>query len=144
MIQLALGAEFIGICHFSWLLYYSASRLVCRRVRKMQRRIDNESAEMIEDPMSPTEKIRGPNFDGGMKKADDFTWFDYPRFLWSTAATLGAVCVVCYGISKGVYVLPVPPIAAFIVAFTALTCLFYLEGLMIASKCEKLSVRVCE
>jgi hypothetical protein len=52
--------------------------------------------------------------------------------VWSTAATLGAVLIVCYGISLQVYVLPTPPIGGYIIAITALTILFYLEGLMIA------------
>jgi hypothetical protein len=96
--------------------------------------IDAENNTQVEiyteEPMSPTEKIRGSDFDTGIKKS--FDWFDYPRFLWSTCATLGAMVVVCYGISKKVYVLPVPVYVAYIVAICMLTVLFYLEGLMIA------------
>eukprot|EP01038_Epipyxis_sp_PR26KG_P004094 gene4094-5842_t len=131
VIRLSLAAEFIGICHFSWLLYAIDSRIFCRKVRKAQKTIDESTSdEMIEAPMSPTEKIRGPNFDNGMKETT--TLFDIARYCWSTVATIGAIIVVCYGISIRAYVLPVPPVAAFIIAGVTLTILFYLEGLMIA------------
>lgn len=136
VIRLALAAEWIGICHFSWLLYYGTSALMCSKVRRIQKEIDESektSDAMLEnDAMSPTERIRGPNFDTGIKKSDEFTWFDYPRFLWSTCTTLGALGVIIYGISLGVYVLPVPIIAAYLIAIVTMTVLFYLEGLMIA------------
>jgi hypothetical protein len=136
VIRLSLFAEWIGVCHFSWLLYYGTSALMCSKVRRIQKEIDESEATsdamLDQDAMSPTEKIRGPDFDTGIKKSDDFTWFDYPRFVWSTCATLGALGVIIYGISLGVYVLPVPVIAAYLIAIITLTCLFYLEGLMIA------------
>jgi hypothetical protein len=40
-------------------------------VKKIQKELDESektSDAMIEDPMSPTERIRGPDFDGGMKE----------------------------------------------------------------------------
>jgi hypothetical protein len=55
-------------------------------------------------------------------QSDDFTWFDYPRFLWSTVATLGALVVILYGIGKGVYVLPVPVVAAYLIAACTMSC----------------------
>ncbi len=50
------------------------------------------------------------------------------RFVWSTIATLGSVGIIIYGIGIGSYVLPVPVPVAYIIALTAGTILFYLEG----------------
>jgi hypothetical protein len=143
VIRLSLFAEWIGVCHFSWLLYYGAANLMCSKVKKIQKEIDanplhedekTSDTAVADDPMSPTEKIRGPDFDAGNKggESDEFTWFDYPRFVWSTIATLGALVVIIYGIGGGYYVLPVPVVAAYTVAVFTMSCLFYLEGLMIA------------
>jgi len=85
-----------------------------------------------EEPMSPTEKIRGPNFDDGLRKDAKITFFDVVRYGWSSAVTIGSLMVICYGIYIKAYVLPTPPAAAYIVAIVTLTILFYLEGLMIA------------
>lgn len=82
---------------------------------------------------SPTEKIRGPNYDSGIHiDIHKLTIFDYCKYAWSTVATLGSVLIICYGISLKAYVLPIPVGAAYILAFCVLTILFYLEGLMIA------------
>lgn len=70
-IRLALGAEYIGICHFSWFLYFMVSRLTCRSVLKVQKVIDSQSRDDIaltECPDSPTTKNRGPDFDNGVPK----------------------------------------------------------------------------
>lgn len=74
-IRLALAAEYIGICHFSWLLYFIVSRVACRSVLKVQRSMasgskDNFgcSSDLSECPESPTTKNRGPDFDNGVPK----------------------------------------------------------------------------
>lgn len=143
VISVCLGAEWVGVCHFSWLLYASVARLACGKVRKAQKQIDRErgmelktstgdDAQMLEDPSSPTERIRGADYDSGMKNNEESNWFDYPRYVWSTVATMFSIVVVIYGISIKAYVLPVPPVAAYLIAVCMLTVLFYLEGLMIA------------
>lgn len=119
------------------------ARLACGKVRKAQKQIDRErgmelktstgdDAQMLEDPSSPTERIRGADYDSGMKNNEESNWFDYPRYVWSTVATMFSIVVVIYGISIKAYVLPVPPVAAYLIAVCMLTVLFYLEGLMIA------------
>jgi hypothetical protein len=35
VIRLSLAAEWIGVCHFSWLLYYGAAALMCSKVRRV-------------------------------------------------------------------------------------------------------------
>ena len=60
------------------------------------------------------------------------SWFDYVKYVWSTIVTLGSVLIICYGISIQAYVLPIPPVGAYILALCMLVCLFYLEGQMIA------------
>lgn len=146
VVLISLGAEWIGVCNFSWLLYGIVSRIFCRKVRRIQKSLnsakssDNILAEpdqsiMVdgaEEPMSPTQLNRGPDYVSGLEPKEKLTWFDYLKYIWSTAATVGAMIVVCYGISINSYVLPTPPIGAFILAILALTILFYLEGLMIA------------
>lgn len=134
VIRLCLGAEWIGVCNFSWLLYGTTSQVVCHKVIQVQKAIDasNSQKEMIEDPRSPTEKIRGREHDNSVPGCSNLSWFDYLKYLWSTVATLGSVLIVCYGISIQSYVLPTPVPAAYIIALTLLVILFYLEGLMIA------------
>jgi len=164
VIRLALGAEYIGVCNFSWLLYFTTSRTVCRRVLQAKKtmhtsdRMDtgyttyatdakeedrdnnhrrqlyphnNNNNEVEIEAMSPTEKIRGPNFDLGIPDKP-LNWFDYIKYFWSTCVTLGSLAIVVYGIKSGYYVLPVPPAAAFCVAVVGICILFVLEGLMIA------------
>eukprot|EP01035_Chromulina_nebulosa_P030376 gene30376-40361_t len=152
VIRLSLGAEWIGVCNFSWLLFGIVSRLFFHKVRRIQKELnrakstDNilgnaESQSVTNDanaePMSPTEMNRGPDYVSGLEPEEKLSWFDYFKYTWSTCATIGAMVVVCYGISlqhivTQVYVLPTPPIGGYILAILALSILFYLEGLMIA------------
>lgn len=67
-IRLSLGAEYIGICHFSWLLYFTASRLACGSVLKIQKNMNSQSKDDLVCPESPTTKNRGPDFDNGVAK----------------------------------------------------------------------------
>lgn len=91
-----------------------------------------EDGDGDDEMTSPTARNRPADFDLGTPKSTSFTWFDYFKYVWSTCATLGAVVIVCNGIAQDTYVLPVPPVAAFLLAISLLTILFYLEGLMIA------------
>lgn len=141
-IRLSLAAEALGICHFSWMLYFLSSRIFCRSVIAAQRTIDSQDGILeyaerghssSETPISPTAVNRGPDFDTGI----DNEWkipstFQCLKFLWSSFATLAAMVIVCYGIAMKTYVLPVEPVGAFVVAGLDLIFLFYLEGLMIA------------
>ena len=113
--RLSLAAEWIGVCNFSWLLYGIARRIFCREVIRMQIQLDSTKTNTTSDdqdqldPSSPTVKNRGPNYDNGIVENDELNWFDYLKYLWSTVATLGAIGIVCYGISIQAYVLPTPP-----------------------------------
>jgi hypothetical protein len=139
MSQHYIGAEFIGICHFSWLLYHTVAYLTCGSVRKAQAEIDSQKVidrdEIIAAdaaPMSPTELNRGTDFDNGMAPERPLNWFDLLRYTWSSVATLGSLFIIFYGISIEAYVLPSPSGGTYIIFFLFLTLLFYLEGLMIA------------
>ncbi len=131
-----MGAEWIGICNFSWLLYGTVSHLLCHKVRRVQATMDSQktlSTKAVElMPQSPTELNRGPNYDSGMPAFEKLTWFDYLKYIWSTAVTLGSVICILYGIGIKAYVLPTPVPVAYFMAIFLLTVLFYLEGLMIA------------
>lgn len=77
VIRLSLAAEYIGICHFSWLLYFGVSRIACRSVLKVQKSMTSGtkdsfgvSADLSDCPESPTTKNRGPDFDNGMPKVN--------------------------------------------------------------------------
>lgn len=130
--RLSLGAEYIGICNFSWLLYGITSRLFYKKVRRIQKDLNKSTDNIVEEPMSPHSANRGPDFDTGLAPKDSLNWFDYIKYTWSTIATLGSIMIVCYGISIQAYVLPVPPAGAYIIGLTLLVILYYLEGLMIA------------
>jgi hypothetical protein len=93
----------------------------------------NSADESDHEMMSPTTKIRGPNYNSGIPKfMENLGIFDIFKYLWSTGVTLGSLAVICYGISIGAYVLPTPVAAAYIIAIFTMCILFYLEGLMIA------------
>lgn len=68
VIRLSLGAEYIGICHFSWLLYFMVSRFACGSVLKIQKNMNSQSKDDLVCPESPTAKNRGPDFDNGVAK----------------------------------------------------------------------------
>jgi hypothetical protein len=123
------------VCNFSWLLYGTASRLFCRNVRRIQKQLDTAHTTddlLPDEPMSPHTANRGPDFDTGLVAKQPLGWFDYLKYAWSTFFTLGSVVIVSYGISIQAYVLPVPPVVAYLMAISLLVLLYYLEGLMIA------------
>jgi hypothetical protein len=128
VIRLSLFVEWLGVCHFSWLLYYISSTLFCR-----SRKAEANTTGQIEEPVSPHTANRGSDhvplsaFDNGK-----MTYADTLRFTWSTAVALFSACVILYGISIQAYVLPTPVGATYILFLASLTILFYLEGLMIA------------
>ena len=141
VIQLCLATEYIGLCHWSWLLYEISNRLFCLKIVRAKQRMysdaisngDEDVAEE-EEPLSPTQVIRGPNFDHGVPEMsiDSMSAFDMFRYVWSSLLSFGAICVVLYGMSTGTYILHVPPVAAYFISFFTLILLFYLEGIMIA------------
>lgn len=81
-------------------------------------------------PLSPTESIRGAVYINGVTPERQFNLFDLFRYTWSTAATIGSLLIIFYGISIQAYVLPTPPGGTYIIFFWFLVLLFYLEGLM--------------
>ena len=133
VIQLCLATEYIGLCHWSWLLYEISNRLACIKIVRAKKAMDRVdfNADGEEEPLSPTAKNRGPDFDLGVPGTNDLSAFDMFRYLWSTALSLSAIGVVLYGIGTGTYILHVPVAAAYIIAACTLVLLFYLEGLMI-------------
>ena len=54
--------------------------------------IENSGRTTIDDePLSPTTKIRGPDFDLGVPKEhiiEKLNWFDWLKYFWSTCVTL--------------------------------------------------------
>jgi hypothetical protein len=147
IIRLCLGAEWIGVCNFSWLLYGVTSHLLCSKVRRVRQVMDaNEkktaqihggSIELVPGQHNQNGTITSSPNHGSLAEVDrpfyeTLTWFDYLKYLWSTVVTLGSVVIICYGISIKAYILPTPIPAAYILAIVLLTILFYLEGLMIA------------
>ena len=146
VIHLCLFTEYIGVCHFSWLLFKLSEQFSCQKIMAVQEKIDSDLEEekleraAVTDPNmkegalvtvddDETKKCGGPVLELGKERID---WFDAFRYLWSTGLAIFAIIVVCYGISKEVYILPVPAAGGFIIAVVALFILFYLEGLMIA------------
>eukprot|EP01034_Spumella_vulgaris_P030415 gene30415-37625_t len=69
--------EWIGICNFSWLLYGTAARLFCAKIRRIQRTIDSEKASNVE-PMNPTEANSGSDF-GTNEELTLSDYFKYAR-----------------------------------------------------------------
>eukprot|EP01039_Chlorochromonas_danica_P000389 gene389-422_t len=142
IIHLCLGAEYIGVCNFSWLLYGVVSHFLCYKVRKVRQAMDSGKHKFVElstpgttplnGPMSPTELNRGPDYESGLPTYTNLTIFDYVKYFWSTGVTMGSVVIILYGISIEAYVLPTPMPAAYILLIVLLGILFYLEGLMIA------------
>jgi len=138
VIQLSLFTENIGTCHWAWLLYHSVSGLVCRTVNKARDEMKSSDAINVgvndqDEVMSPTERIRGPDFDLGVEGGFSHAGaaLEALKYLWSAFVTIGSIGIVFYGIGKKAYVLDVNPAGAFCVVFIDLAVLFYLEGLMI-------------
>ena len=122
--QLGFAAEWIGVCHFSHLLFAISSRVFCGSVRKAehQMKTDDELLAQGQSPGTPPPQ----------EENTSLTVFDVLRYIWSSFATIGSMVIVAAGIANGYYVLPTPPAATFIIFFLALIMLFFLEGLMIA------------
>lgn len=140
VIRLCLATEYCGVCHFSWLLYHISNKGFCGKVVRAARQMDEEAANdadkgqvgQAEGGMTFVEKAHGKKKEEEEEEEGELTAFDMFRYAWSTGLSIFAVIVVIYGISQEVYILHVPPAAAYIIAFVTLTGLFYLEGLMIA------------
>jgi len=138
VIRLALFTENIGTCHWAWLLYHSVSSVACRSINKARDQLKstdgfNVSVDDHDQVLSPTEKIRGPDFDLGVEGG--FTHagaaLEALKYMWSAFLTVGSIGLVFYGIGQQAYVLNVSPGAAFVIVFVDLAVLFFLEGLMI-------------
>lgn len=127
--RLCLFAEWIGVCHFSWLLFQITSRLACGSVMRAQKTLD--SSDVLVPPSSPTALNREPDFKSALVSDRPLTIFDLCRYTWSTALTLLGIVIIMYGISERYYVFPTPVGATYALLFAGLTGLFYLEGLMI-------------
>jgi hypothetical protein len=64
-IRLALFAEYIGICHFSWLLYHVTSYFACGKVMKVQRSLDDGSLTSEDFEV----EVGRPDMEGGQSGA---------------------------------------------------------------------------
>eukprot|EP00607_Mallomonas_marina_P010404 CAMPEP_0182422028 /NCGR_PEP_ID=MMETSP1167-20130531/7600_1 /TAXON_ID=2988 /ORGANISM="Mallomonas Sp, Strain CCMP3275" /LENGTH=326 /DNA_ID=CAMNT_0024599731 /DNA_START=563 /DNA_END=1543 /DNA_ORIENTATION=- len=118
VMDLCNTAEFLGVCHFSWLLYFTVSGVVCRSLRQQQ--LKGESTEEI-----------GIIVEEQVEKVEPYGAWDLFRFTWSTFATFSSVFLILLGISRGHAILPAPIGACYVVLIIFLGLLFYLEGLMI-------------
>ena len=139
VIRLCLATEYCGVCHFSWLLYHISNKFACSKMVRATRQMKDEEKAVDGDGsggggghMTFVEKAHGKQSGDGDEEDEELTAFDMFRYAWSTCMSVFAIIVVCYGISKEVYILHVPAGAAYFIAIAMLTGLFYLEGLMIA------------
>ena len=122
-----LATEWCGVCHFSWLLYHISNKFMCEKVSRAKLQMDEELAADGDDALLIERRRQQAE-----EEEDSNALFDAFRYLWSTGLSVFAIVVVCYGIYLEVYLLHVPAAAAYFIAFSMLTGLFYLEGLMIA------------
>lgn len=159
--RICFAAEWIGICHFSWILFHTVSTLLFGFIIDTTASPSNEFAVIAADDkvvavpadgiemggsnltsrnletVHATTTERRAEFDETSvtsstgAKGFKVTPWDAFRYLWSTAVTLGSLLVVGVGIYNHYSVLPVPVAAGYIIFILALTLLFYLEGLMI-------------
>lgn len=62
-IRLSLGAEYIGICNFSWFLFHSTSRLFCGNVRRAAKLLKSRSSDQLtqEEQSAKTAESAMPN-----------------------------------------------------------------------------------
>jgi hypothetical protein len=130
--QLCFAAEFVGVCNFSWLLFHGVDSLFFGH--KKAPPASSTSPQRLppgEDPASPVVPYAEDEADGTEFASIRMGWFDVLKHIWSTGVTVGALIIVGYGISQGYSVLEAPVPVLYIIFFSALTLLFYLEGLMI-------------
>jgi len=121
VISICNWAEYLGVCHYSWLLYYTVSGVVCHGLRSASLENDFNADEA----QAKTEDVQGED---DLKPLG--VW-DIFRFSWSTFASFCSVFLILAGIGKGFAILPAPIGAQYVVFFVFMTLLFYLEGLMI-------------
>ncbi len=123
--QLGLFAEYIGICHFSHLLYKGSSMFFCGSVIEAQKTIDSETNLVAHKSGNDTDDSEEPS-------SPQLTAWDIFRYGWSTIVTVSALFVTLIGIGEGHYILPAPVPATYVIFIVTMILLFYLEGLMIA------------
>ena len=132
--NVCLGAEYIGICHFSHLLFQTAARLTCGSVRRAEQTMTDDG--LIDKKLQEhAEEGGNARFEYVVAEpfvVEEVTAFDMFRYTWSTLVTLFSVTIIMYGIGAEHYVLPVSNAGAYFIFFGMVTLLFYLEGLMIA------------
>jgi hypothetical protein len=77
VVRISLGAEYIGICNFSWLLYKIVSRIACVSVRKVQKELNR--SQKTSDALILRES--GDDFPGTPSRWGciiyDIIWIDY-------------------------------------------------------------------
>ena len=138
--QLAFFAEFIGVCNFSWLLFYIVDHVFYGEQQQAPVVTLNQPGAQNNASVPSAEAALAEPAAGFMSNEESamaeehkirLGWFDICKYIWSTAFTGFAFVVVGFGISKHYSVLPVPVPALYIIFILALTLLFYLEGLMI-------------
>ena len=136
-VGLALFMEYIGVCHFSWLLYHVVSAVACYSLRKAakEHRAQQE-AEFAKVGGSPSDANASPLIETNHHLINpDLTTpekcFEVAKYCWSTFATGCSIFLVCVGIARGYAVLPSPIGAQYVIFICVLTLLFYLEGSMI-------------
>lgn len=159
--QLAFAAEFIGICHFSWILFYAVSSLLFGTVYETAAHTATGVPSCDPDATSSAGKANAltttnlesraaarvpttSNVTASQERRVDFdeislssaakgelTSWDIVRYIWSSCVTIGALAVCVTGIYYEYSLLPAPTVVVYLVFICALVLLFYLEGLMI-------------
>jgi hypothetical protein len=140
MIMLSLAIERIGVCHFSWLLYHSAVKLIATFTDAKPAPTYHSSPSFDSKALpsyqgaansSPLMATLLPQPTAGPDTPDSYCLEAF-RYMWSSAVTLAAIGIITWGISEEAYVLDVPEPVAVVALLLCLVVLFYLEGLMIA------------
>ena len=150
----------MGICHFSWILFYSVSAALFGTVHETAahpvsavpshdpdavQRSSQGGIALTETNLKGTEipttsavtaaPDRRVEFDEisvtSTSVMKNLTPWDVVRYIWSTCVTLGALAVCVSGIYFKYSLLEAPIVVTYLVFIFALTLLFYLEGLMI-------------
>ena len=129
VMQLCIWAEYLGVCHFSWLLYNSCSSFFCRSVRMKALETDFKSKNLNAGANLATSESNSALTEVELDKPMGL--WDIFRYTWSTFVTFCAVFLILTGIGRGYAILPSSVGVCYIVLIIFLGLLFYLEGLMI-------------
>ena len=106
--KLAFGAEFVGICHFSWLLFYSVNTCVFGKNKSSSNQDGNAAPTVASVSAQEVARFSEVQQQDELIETYLLKAFTFVKYLWSTFVTLGSVIIIFYGISQHYSVLPTP------------------------------------